>query len=99
MARMAELARERARGGDGIVAIRAVSRLVRALIEGVAKGLSRHARDRRVLRRLSTMSDRELQDIGLTRGDVVDAASLPRNDDASLLLVRRRDERRGNRLR
>ena len=99
MARTAEVARERATDGDGIAAIRTASRLVRALIGGAAKGLSRNARDRRVLRRLSAMSDRELQDIGLTRGDVVDAASLPRNDDASLLLVRRRDERRGNRLR
>lgn len=56
-------------------------------------GLSRAAMNRRVLQRLSTLSDRELKDIGLTPQDVADAR-VPGTGDAIHLLVGRRDERR-----
>ena len=59
----------------------------------VRAGLSRAAMNRRVLQRLSTLSDRELKDIGLTRQDVADAC-VPGAGDAIHLLVGRRDERR-----
>ncbi|KQS61636.1 hypothetical protein ASG32_13055 [Methylobacterium sp. Leaf361] len=59
----------------------------------VRAGLSRAAMNRRVLQRLSTLSDRELKDIGLTRQDVADAC-VPGTGDAIHLLVGRRDERR-----
>lgn len=59
----------------------------------VRAGLTRAAMNRRVLQRLSTLSDRELKDIGLTRQDVADAC-VPGTGDAIHLLVGRRDERR-----
>ena len=59
----------------------------------IRAGLSRAAMNRRVLQRLSTLSDRELKDIGLTRQDVADAC-VPSTGDAIDLLVGRRDERR-----
>lgn len=59
----------------------------------VRAGLTRAAMNRRVLQRLSTLSDRELKDIGLTRQDVADAC-VPGTVDAIHLLVGRRDERR-----
>ncbi|MCJ2054479.1 DUF1127 domain-containing protein [Methylobacterium sp. J-070] len=55
--------------------------------------LSRAAMNRRVLQRLSSLSARELKDIGLTPQDVADAG-VPNGDDAIALLVGRRDERR-----
>ncbi|QGY04624.1 DUF1127 domain-containing protein [Methylobacterium mesophilicum SR1.6/6] len=59
----------------------------------VRAGLSRAAMNRRVLQRLSTLSERELKDIGLTPQDVADACA-PGTGDAIDLLVGRRDERR-----
>jgi uncharacterized protein YjiS (DUF1127 family) len=59
----------------------------------VRAGLSRAAMNRRVLQRLSTLSERELKDIGLTPQDVADACA-PGASDAIHLLVGRRDERR-----
>ena len=59
----------------------------------VRAGLSRAAMNRRVLQRLSTLSERELKDIGLTSQDVADACA-PGASDAIHLLVGRRDERR-----
>jgi uncharacterized protein YjiS (DUF1127 family) len=59
-------------------------------------GLSRAAMNRRVLQRLSTLSERELKDIGLTRQDVADAG-VPGTSDAILLLIDRRDARRRGR--
>jgi uncharacterized protein YjiS (DUF1127 family) len=56
-------------------------------------GLSRAAMNRRVLQRLSTLSERELKDIGLTPQDVADAR-VPGACDAIRLLNGRRDERR-----
>ena len=73
-----------------------IARAVRAIAEAAAEvraGLSRAAMNRRVLHRLSTLSERELKDIGLTPQDVADAA-VPGPRDATDLLIGRRDERR-----
>ena len=59
----------------------------------IKAGLSRDAFNRRVLCRLSVMSDRELSDIGLTRYDVQDAALLQAGDPTHLLIARRDDRR------
>ncbi|GJE19253.1 DUF1127 domain-containing protein [Methylobacterium marchantiae] len=72
-----------------------VSTALRRLLAQIASGLSRQAINRRVVRKLAVMSDRELKDIGLVRQDVEDAGSGV--GDASLLLLARRDERRGAR--
>ncbi|MGH1574121.1 DUF1127 domain-containing protein [Methylobacterium sp. P31] len=64
-----------------------------AAIAEVRDGLSRAAMNRRVLQRLSTLSARELKDIGLTPQDVADAHA-PRTGDAIHLLIGRRDARR-----
>ncbi|AIQ90205.1 hypothetical protein A3862_20645 [Methylobacterium sp. XJLW] len=66
---------------------------VLALAAEIRAGLSRAAMNRRVLQRLSTLSDRELKDIGLTRQDVADAC-VPGTGDAIHRLIGRRDERR-----
>ncbi|SFV02065.1 protein of unknown function [Methylobacterium sp. UNCCL125] len=66
---------------------------VLALAAEIRAGLSRAAMNRRVLHRLSTLSDRELKDIGLTRQDVADAC-VPGTGDAIHRLIVRRDERR-----
>jgi uncharacterized protein YjiS (DUF1127 family) len=69
-----------------------LARLARRLLADAAAGLSRQAINRRVLRKLSAMSDRELKDIGLIRQDVTDAGS--GETDASQFLLSRRAERR-----
>jgi uncharacterized protein YjiS (DUF1127 family) len=63
----------------------------------IRAALSRTAMNRRVLQRLSTLSARELKDIGLTPQDMADAC-LPGTGDAIDLLVNRRDERRHARM-
>ncbi len=65
---------------------------IRRMTARIDECLSRPALNRRVLYRLSVLSERELADIGLTRADVVEAA-MPENGDATHFLVRRRDER------
>lgn len=67
------------------------------LARRIAEGLSREALNRRVLYRLSVLSDRELGDIGLSRYDVMDAASLGTGNDATHFLMRRRDDRQNAR--
>ena len=74
-------------------AARAVATAIAGAISEVWADLSRAAMNRRVLVRLSMLSERELKDIGLTPQDVADAA-VPGHDDAVSLLVGRRDERR-----
>ncbi|NEU11995.1 DUF1127 domain-containing protein [Methylobacterium sp. BTF04] len=76
-----------------------LKRFVRSVVAQAAAGLSRQAINRRVLSQLDGMSDRELKDIGLIRQDVADAAQLSPEQDASCLLIARRDERRGSRWR
>ncbi|KQP33753.1 hypothetical protein ASF49_07745 [Methylobacterium sp. Leaf104] len=74
---------------------------VKAWLLGVAAaaaaGMSRAAINRRVVRQLSVMSDRELRDIGLVRQDVLDSELLLLEGDASSFLVGRRNERRAGR--
>jgi len=73
-----------------------ITRTTRSLAEAVAEiraGLSRAAMNRRVLQRISMLSERELKDIGLSRQDVADACG-PGVSDAIELLNGRRDERR-----
>ena len=72
-----------------------VSRILGRLFAKAAAGLSRQAINRRVVAKLAVMTDRELKDIGFVRQDVEDAGTTA--DDASLLLLARRDERRGAR--
>jgi uncharacterized protein YjiS (DUF1127 family) len=73
-----------------------IARIVGAITEAAAEvraELSRAAMNRRVLHRLSTLSERELKDIGLTPQDVADAA-VPGLRDATDLLIGRREARR-----
>ena len=73
----------------------AVSRLAdgwKRLAARLSRDLARPALNDRVLYRLSTLSDRDLSDIGLSRSDLADAA-LPENGDATRFLVERRDLR------
>lgn len=71
----------------------AVAHLIR-LGAAAAAGVSRAAINRRVVRQLGVMSDRELRDIGLVRQDVLDSATLLLDGDASSFLIGRRNERR-----
>jgi len=76
-----------------------VARAARTITEVAAEirtGLSRAAMNRRVLQRLSRLSERESKDIGLSRQDVADAFG-PGIGDAIDLLNGRRDERRSAR--
>lgn len=78
-----------------------ITRIVRAIVEAAAEiqgGLSRAAMNRRVLLRLSMLSERELKDIGLSRQDVADACG-PGVSDAIDLLNGRCEERRQARRR
>lgn len=68
-----------------------------AIFAAAASGISRSAINRRVVRQLSVMSDRELRDIGLSRQDVLDSEILPLEGDASCFLIGRRNERRAGR--
>ncbi|MHB2208731.1 DUF1127 domain-containing protein [Methylobacterium sp. CM6257] len=73
-----------------------IARSAGAIAEAIAEvraGLSRAGMNRRVMQRLSTLSARELKDIGLTPQDVADAHA-PGIGDAIDLLIGRRDERR-----
>lgn len=73
---------------------RSVGEWLRRLMAQVMEGLSRQAINRRVLTQLGGMSDRELRDIGLVRQDVIDAVARSPDEDASSLLLDRRNERR-----
>lgn len=52
--------------------------------------------NRRTVRQLLDMDDRQLSDIGLYRSDVHDALSVGMSEDPSMELTRRRLQRRGN---
>ena len=73
------------------------ARRLRHELARVASGLARHAENRRLLRDLGAMSDRELRDIGLTRQDAADAGQLHPAEDVSGLIVARQAERRAAR--
>lgn len=73
------------------------TRAIAGAAAGIRVGLSRAAMNRRVLHRLSMLSERELKDIGLSRQDVADACS-PGAFDVIDLLNGRRAERRQARV-
>jgi uncharacterized protein YjiS (DUF1127 family) len=76
-----------------------IARATGMIVAGAAElraALSRAAMNRRVLHRLSMLSERELKDIGLTPQDVADAG-VPGTHDAIRLLIGRRAERRQGR--
>ena len=54
----------------------------------------RAAENRRLVDTLAAMSDHDLRDIGLSRGDLRDAMAVPMGQDGSLFLAARRDARR-----
>ncbi|MCJ2035292.1 DUF1127 domain-containing protein [Methylobacterium sp. J-068] len=83
-------------GAGRAVLARAKARLKRWMA-AAAEGMSRAAINRRVVRQLSAMSDRELKDIGLVRQDVLDSETLLLEGDASSFLIGRREERRSGR--
>ncbi|GJD38197.1 MULTISPECIES: DUF1127 domain-containing protein [Methylobacterium] len=93
---MTTLLKQQAGTGAGDRAGR-LARFARRLLAKAAAELSRQAINRRVLHKLSVMTDRELKDIGLIRQDVTDAGAGPA--DASQFLISRRDERREARRR
>ncbi|MFG1464356.1 DUF1127 domain-containing protein [Xanthobacter sp. DSM 24535] len=66
------------------------------LLQAVGQALKvvRAMEHRRAIRPLWAMDDHMLRDIGLTRGDMHDAAAEPILADPSVLLVRRAVERR-----
>lgn len=83
--------------GRILTSILAARASLRVLLATTASGISRAAINRRVVHELSVMSDREIQDIGLSRQDVWDAECLLREGDASSFLIGRRNERRTGR--
>ena len=83
-------------GGDGQSRPRRAWAFLMRIVARLREDLTRPAINRRVVHRLSVLSDRELKDIGLVRQDVFDA-SLPENGDATCFLLRRRDEARHRR--
>lgn len=73
--------------------IRALSRALRAvptLLDRIVMGPFRALEDRRLLDVLAAMSDHELRDIGLGRGDIQDAVARPGGRDTSAFLAGRR---------
>ncbi|MFG1395548.1 DUF1127 domain-containing protein [Roseixanthobacter pseudopolyaromaticivorans] len=66
------------------------------VLQTLGQGLKvvRAMEHRRAVRALNALDDHMLRDIGLTRGDIRDAAAEPAWVDPSVLLVRRAVERR-----
>ena len=54
----------------------------------------RVVRARREYARLAALTEHELRDIGLTRGDLADVTALPLDEDPTLVLARKVEERR-----
>lgn len=78
----------------------ALSRALRALptaLDAVVMGPFRAMENRRLIDTMAAMSDHDLKDIGLTRGDIRDAMAVPVGSDGSLFLAARRDARRRTR--
>ena len=63
-------------------------------IRAIARWPARVARNRQLLTRLSGMSDHELSDIGLSRSDLSDSASLPLDSEVGSFFATRANERR-----
>jgi uncharacterized protein YjiS (DUF1127 family) len=83
--------------GNARGAIASAKARLSGVLAAAAAAVSRAAINRRVVRRLSVMSDRELRDIGLVRQDVLDSEILLLDGDASNFLIDRRNERRAAR--
>lgn len=71
-----------------------VSRFVTRLVAQVSAGFRREAAARRGFTDLEALSERELNDIGLTRWDVLDAAEATSAEEASRILLAHRAVRR-----
>ncbi len=71
--------------------------LLRRAIAIVALWPVRVSRARREYARLSALTEHELRDIGLSRGDLADVTALPLDEDPTLVLARRVEERRTRR--
>lgn len=68
--------------------------LLRRVLAAVLLWPVRVARARREVARLSAMSEYELRDIGLSRVDLADVSALPLDEDPTLVLARKVEERR-----
>ena len=66
---------------------------VAAAVRRVVAWPARVVAARQAMGQLASMSDHELQDIGLTRQDIADLTALPLDADPTLPLVRRRSSR------
>ncbi len=77
--------------GDAAAAqVAHLSRLVGRLVSGAASLFSSDDADRRGLTELGELSERELNDIGLTRWDVVDASQASSPGEAVKILLAHR---------
>ncbi|WP_165359443.1 DUF1127 domain-containing protein [Lichenibacterium minor] len=72
-------------------------RAMPAILDWIVMGPFRAAEARHTLDTLAAMSDHELRDIGLDRGDLRDATALPAGRDLGLFLDGRRGWRRARR--
>lgn len=73
--------------------VRALSRAARAVprvVDRIVMGPFRALEDRRLLDTMAAMSDHELRDIGLNRGDIRDAVARPDRRGAGPFLAGRR---------
>ena len=78
-------------------AVHAVPDALDAVVMGPFRAMERRLENRRLLDTMSAMSDHDLRDIGLCRGDIRDALAVPVGSDGSLFLAARRDARRRGR--
>ena len=78
----------------GLAALSRAAHAVPAVIDGIVMAPFRALERRRVIGTLAAMSDHDLRDIGLSRGDIRDAMAMPIGSDGSLFLAGRREARR-----
>ncbi len=74
----------------GVAILSRAVRAVPAALDRVVMGPFRALEGRRLLDAMATMSDHELRDIGLNRGDIRDAVARPARRDAATFLAGRR---------
>lgn len=77
----------------GFHALRRAFFAVSAVLDRIVMGPFRALDDRRLLDVLAAMSDRDLADIGLGRGEVRNAAAIPMGSDGTLFVAARRGRR------
>ena len=78
----------------GLAALSRAAHAVPAVLDGLVMGPFRAMERRRVIATLAAMSEHDLRDIGLSRGDIRDAMAMPVGSDGSVFLARRREARR-----